>query len=65
MTEEAGSGKAISRRELLKRGAVGAGGLVVSGAFGTCTSITEGQAQGRRYSQPLQDFPSALYSRNG
>ena len=33
MTEEAGSGKAISRRELLKRGAVGAGGLVVSGAF--------------------------------
>ena len=33
MTEEAGSGKAISRRELLKRGAIGAGGLVVSGAF--------------------------------
>jgi len=35
MTEEArrGSGKAITRRELLKRGALGAGGLVVSGAF--------------------------------
>jgi branched-chain amino acid transport system substrate-binding protein len=33
MTEEAGSAKAISRRELLKRGAIGAGGLVVSGAF--------------------------------
>ncbi|MGH2970846.1 MAG: ABC transporter substrate-binding protein [Gaiellaceae bacterium] len=33
MTEEAGSGKAISRRELLKRGAIGAGGLVASGAF--------------------------------
>lgn len=33
MTEEAGSGKAISRRELLKRGALGAGGLVASGAF--------------------------------
>jgi branched-chain amino acid transport system substrate-binding protein len=35
MTEEARTGgdKAISRRELLKRAGVGAGGLVVSGAF--------------------------------